>query len=61
MVSLLIEAGASINALDGNYGTPLDAAIFAWRASQDNAAWAKNLMEIITIIKAKGGKPADEL
>mgnify|MGYP000857488806 CR=1 FL=1 len=39
----------------------LDAATFAWRASQDNAAWAKNLMEIITIIKAKGGKPADEL
>ena len=61
VVSLLIEAGASINALDANHGTPLDAATFAWRASQDNAAWAKNLMEIITIIKAKGGKPADEL
>ena len=61
MVSLLIEAGASINVLDANHGTPLDAATFAWRASQDNAAWAKNLMEIITILKANGGKPADDL
>ena len=61
VVSLLIEAGAPINAIDANYGTPLDAAAFAWRASQDNAAWAKNLMEIITILKANGGKPGDEL
>ena len=61
VVSLLIEAGAPINALDANHGTPLDAATFAWRASQDNAAWAKNLMEIITILKANGGKPSNEL
>ena len=61
VVSLLIEAGAPINALDANHGTPLDAATFAWRASQDNAAWAKNLMEIITILKANGGKHADDL
>ena len=61
VVSLLIGAGASINVLDANHGTPLDAATFAWRASQDNAAWAKNLMEIITIIKAKGGKSARDL
>ena len=61
VVSLLIEAGAPINAIDANQYTPLDAAGIAWRASQDNAAWAKNLMEIITILKANGGKPADEL
>ena len=61
VVSLLIEAGASINVLDANHATPLDAATFVWRARQDNAAWAKNLMEIITILKANGGKPADEL
>ena len=61
VVSLLIEAGAPINAIDANQYTPLDAAGIAWRARQDNAAWAKNLMEIITILKANGGKPADEL
>ena len=61
MVSLLIEAGAPINAIDANQYTPLDAAGIAWRARQDNAAWAKNLMEIITILKANGGKPADDL
>ena len=60
-VSLLIEAGAPINPIDANQYTPLDAAGIAWRASQDNAAWAKNLMEIMTIIKANGGKHADEL
>ena len=61
MVSLLIEAGAPINAIDANQYTPLDGAGIAWRASQDNAAWAKNLMEIMTILKANGGKHADEL
>ena len=61
VVSLLIEAGAPINAIDANQYTPLDAAGIAWRASQDNAAWAKNLMEIMTILKANGGKHADEL
>ena len=61
MVSLLLGAGAPINVLDANNATPLDSAIFAWRASQDNAAWAKNLMEIITILKTNGGKPSDEL
>ena len=61
VVSLLIEAGAPINAIDANQYTPLDAAGMAWRASQDNAAWAKNLMEIMTILKANGGKHADEL
>ena len=61
VVSLLIEAGAPINAIDANQYTPLDAAGIAWRASQDNAAWAKNLMEIMTILKANGGKHADDL
>ena len=61
VVSLLLGAGAPINVLDANNATPLDSAIFAWRASQDNAAWAKNLMEIITILKTNGGKPSDEL
>ena len=60
-MSLLIEAGAPINAIDANLYTPLDAAGFAWRARQDNAASAKNLMEIMTIIKADGGKHAVEL
>ena len=45
--------------INGRY-TPLDAAGIAWRASQDNAAWAKNLMEIMTIIKANGGKHAGD-
>jgi ankyrin repeat protein len=61
MVSLLIEYGAPINALDANHSTPLDGAVFVWRARQDNAAWVKNLMEIMRILKANGGKHADEL
>ena len=61
VVSLLIEVGAPINAIDANQYTPLDAARIAWRARQDNSAWAKNLMEIMTILKANGGKHADEL
>ena len=61
VVSLLIEAGAPINAIDANQYTPLDAAGIAWRARQDNVASAKNLMEIMTILKANGGKHADEL
>ena len=61
VVSLLIEAGAPINAIDANQYTPLDAAGIAWRASQDKAAWAQNLMEIMTILKVNGGKHADEL
>ena len=61
VVSLLIEIGAPMNTLDANHYTPLDSATFAWRARQGNAAWAKNLMGIITILKANGEKPADEL
>ena len=61
VVSLLIEAGAPINAIDANQYTPLDAAGIAWRASQDNEEKAKKLMEIMTILKANGGKHADEL
>ena len=61
MVSLLIESGAPINAIDANQYTPLDAAGIAWRARQDNVGSAKNLMEIMTILKANGGKHADEL
>ena len=65
VVSLFIEAGAPIgapiNVVDANHFTPFDSVIFAWRARQDNAAWAKNLKEIITILKANGGKTADEL
>ena len=61
MVSLLIEAGAAINVLDANHGTPVDAAAFAWRLSHDYEEKAKPLMEILTILKANGGKHADEL
>ena len=61
MVSLLIESGAPINALDANHSTPLDAAAFVWRLSHDNEVKAKPLMEIITILKANGGKTADDL
>ena len=61
MVSLLIEAGAPINVLDANHGTPLDAVVFVWRLSQNDEGKAKRLMEIITILKANGGKHADEL
>jgi len=61
MVSLLIEYGAPINALDANHNTPLDSVVFVWRLSQDDEEKAKHLMEIITILKANGGKPADDL
>ena len=61
VVSLLIKAGAAINAIDANQYTPLDAAGIAWRVRQNNAAWVKNQMEIMTILKANGGKHADEL
>ena len=61
MVSLLIESGAAINVLDANHGTPVDAAAFAWRLSHDYEEKAKPLMEILTILKANGGKHADEL
>ncbi len=61
MVSLLIEDGAPINVLDANHGTPLDSVVFVWRLSQDDEEKAKHLMEIITILKANGGKHADEL
>ena len=61
MVSLLIEAGAPINALDGNHATPVDSVVYVWRFSQDDEGKAKHLMEIITILKANGGKTADDL
>ena len=61
MVLLLIEAGASINVLDANHATPLDAAAFVWRLSQDEEETARHLWEIITILKANGGKHADDL
>jgi len=61
MVSLLIEYGAPINALDANHSTPLDGAVFVWRLSQDDEEKAKHLMEIMRILKANGGKHADEL
>jgi len=61
MVSLLIESGAPMNELDANHGTPLDAVVFIWKLSQDDEERAKHLMEIITIIKANGGKPAQDL
>ena len=61
MVSLLIKSGAAINVLDANHGTPVDAAAFAWRLSHDYQEKAKPLMEILTILKANGGKHADEL
>jgi hypothetical protein len=61
MVSLLIEAGASMNILDANHATPLDAAVFVWRLNIDDEKKARHLMEIITILKANGGKHADDL
>ena len=61
MVLLLIGSGAPINVLDANLGTPVDAAAFAWRLSHDYEEKAKPLMEILTILKANGGKHADEL
>ena len=61
MVSLLIESGAPINVLDANHSTPLDAVVFVWKLSQDDEEKAKHLMEIITILKANGGKHADDL
>ena len=61
IVSLLIESGAAINVLDANHGTPVDAAAFAWRLSHDYQEKAKPLMEILTILKANGGKHADDL
>ena len=61
MVSLLIEYGAPINVLDANHSTPLDAVVYIWRLSQDDEDDAKHFMEIITILKANGGKPADDL
>ena len=61
MVSLLIESGSPINVLDANHSTPLDAVVFVWKLRQDDEEKAKHLMEIITILKANGGKHADEL
>ena len=61
MVSLLINAGAPINMLDSNHATPLDAAVYVWRLSQDDKGKASHLMEVIEILKAHGGNPADEL
>ena len=61
MVSLLINAGAPINILDSNHATPLDAAVYVWRLSQDDKGKASHFMEIIEILKAQGGESADEL
>ena len=61
MVSLLINAGAPINILDSNHATPLDAAVYVWRLSQDDKGKASHFIEIIEILKAHGGKLADEL
>ena len=61
MVSLLINAGAPIDILDSNHGTPLDAAVYVWRFSQDDKGKASHFMEIIEILKAQGGESADEL
>ena len=61
MVSLLINAGAPINMLDSNHATPLDAAVYVWRLSQDDKGRASHFIEIIEILKAHGGKLADEL
>ena len=61
MIPLLIAWGAPINKLDNNHATPVDAAVFAWRHSQDNEDWAENMMNTINILKSYGGKPADEL
>ena len=61
MATLLIDSGAPINMLDSNHATPLDAAVFVWRLSQDDARKADHLMEMIEMLKNHGGKPADEL
>ena len=61
MTTLLIDSGAPINMLDSNHATPLDAAVFVWRLSQDDERKANHLMEIIRVLKDHEGKPADEL
>ena len=61
MTTLLIDSGAPINMLDSNHATPLDAAVFVWRLSQDDERKADYLMEMIEMLKNHGGKPADEL
>ena len=61
MISLLINAGAPMNVLDSNHATPLDAAVYVWRLSQNDREQASHFMGIIEMLKAHGGKPADEL
>ena len=61
IVSLLIESGAPINILDANHNTPLDAVVWVWKLKQEDEKEAKRLMEIITILKANGGKSSHDL
>lgn len=58
-VETLIQAGAPINMLDANDGTPLDAINFIWFISESDK---RRLAEpIISFIKDNGGKSAREL
>lgn len=61
MVLLLIESGATMNVVDANRLTPLDAADFAWVLSRDDKEKARVYTDIITILKANGGKSARDL
>ena len=60
MVSLLIESGAPINALDANGATPLDSCLLAWVISEDDKA-KERLGEIIDILRGDGGLNGSDL
>ena len=47
MVTVLIDSAAPINVLDSNHATPLEAAVFMWRITQDDERKVRHLMEII--------------
>ena len=58
-VKTLIQAGAPINVLDANEGTPLDSANFIWLISESDT---RRIAEpVIEFIKGRGGKTGAEL
>ncbi|MCL0044553.1 ankyrin repeat domain-containing protein [Dehalococcoidia bacterium] len=60
MVSLLIESGAPINALDANGATPLDSCLLSWVISEDDKA-KERLGEIIDLLRDNGGLNGSDL
>ena len=61
IVLLLVQSGAPINFIDANNATPLDAAVFAKMVNQSDDRIAKQMGEIITILKENDGKSAKDL